>query len=299
MLINKRFQGLLVVMTAVIASSLAYAQDRPDHTTALSQINTLISNDDGALAGGSVLFQLAWKDSGGSSRDFRITNLKYANGYQQDANNYIVDATYTRTFKVSLSGIFQKSWADDPLLPAALIWGHFESGDSFDESAKFLFLRTEKGWILQGYEGGFSVVTSHMEHQAREAIQKQKDEVQRQKDAVQGQKDAVQGLIDVKNACASSQQVKIHDDYRIGRLEDASGGMQRDDKQYGIVPNNGTVVGCLPDIIYKDKMLGYVQNPPRAFCHIQFQYDQFRFVDKIGSKLVSGYYQCEFLSVVK
>jgi hypothetical protein len=298
MLVNKRFhQGLLVVMTAVIASNLAYAQDRPDHKNALSQINTLLSNDDGALSGGgalyegSALLQLTW-NSNGSSRDFTITKPEYVNGYQKDTNNYIVAATYTRMFKVSLSGIFGQSWADDPLLPAVLIWGHFESGDSFDESAKFLFLRTEKGWIIQGYEGGFSVVTSHMEHQAREAIQ-------RQKDAVQSQKDAVQSLIDVKNACASSQQVKIHDDYRIGRLEDVSGRTQQDDKQYGIVPNNGTVVACLPDIIYKDKMLGYVQNPPRAFCHIQFQYDQFRFVDKIGSKLVSGYYQCEFLSVVK
>jgi hypothetical protein len=283
-------------MSAVLASNLACAQDRPNHTNALSQITTLLSNDDGALSGGSALAQLAWKDSNGSSRDFTITKPEYVNGYQKDTNHYIVAATYTRTFKVSLSGIFKKL-ADDPLLPAALIWGHFESGDSFDESCNFSFLRTEKGWIIQGYEGGFSVVTSHMEHQAREAIQRQKDEVQGQKDEVQRQKDAVQSLIDVKNACASSQQVKIHNDYKIGRLEDVGGRMQRDDKGWGIVPDNGQVVGCLSDIIYRGEPWMPAATIP--FCHIQFQYGEFRFVDKIGNKLVSGYFDCRFLSVVK
>jgi hypothetical protein len=287
MLVRKLLcRGLFCIVVLAVASfHLAYAQDRPDHTNALSQINTLLSSDDTALAGGAPLFLLAW-NSAGSSRDFEITNPKYVNGYQKDPNNYIVAATYTRRFKKSLSGIFKKSFADDPLLPAALIWGHFESGDSFDEECKFLFLRTENGWILQGYEGGFSVVTSHMEHQAREAIQKQKEAEAKQKEAeAYGERN----LIEVKNACASSQQLKITDNYRIGHLEDVDGRMLRDDKQYGIVPSNGQVVGCLPDIIYRNKILGYVQVPPVPMCHIQYS---------IGNRLASGYFRCDLLSVV-
>jgi hypothetical protein len=274
-----------IVVLAVASSHLAYAQDRPDHKDALSQINTLLSGDDTALAGGSPLFLLAW-NSAGSSRDFKITKLEYVNGYQKDANNYIVATTYTRVFNVSLSGIFKKSFADDPLLPAAVIWGHFESGDSFDEECKFLFLRTEKGWILQGYEGGFSVVTSHKEHQVREAIQKQKEAEAKQKE---GEAYAKGNLIEVKNACASSQQLKITDNYGIGHLEDVDGKMLRDDKRYGIVPSNGQVVGCLPDVIYRNKILGYDQVPPVPMCHIQYS---------IGNRLVSGYFRCNLLSVV-
>jgi hypothetical protein len=285
MLVRKLLcRGLFCVVVLAVASfHLAYAQDRPEHNNALSQIKTLLSNDDTALVGGSPLWLLAW-NSAGSSRDFTITNLKYVNGYQKDANNYIVATTYTRAFNVSLSGIFKKP--DDPLLPAALIWGHFESGDSFDEECKFLFLRTENGWILQGYEGGFSVVTSHMEHQAREALQKQKEAEAKQKEA---EAYAKSNSIEVKNACASSQQLKITDSYRIGRLEDVDGKMLRDDKQYGIVPSNGQVVGCLPDFIYRNKILGYVQMPPVPMCHIQYS---------IGNRLVSGYFRCDLLSVV-
>src|ERR1700733_12883051 len=73
-------RGLFCIVVLAVASfHLAYAQDRPEHNNAKSQIQTLLSNDDTALVGGSPLWLLAW-NSADSHRDFTITNLKYVNG---------------------------------------------------------------------------------------------------------------------------------------------------------------------------------------------------------------------------
>jgi len=249
------------VVLAFVSFHPAYGIEHPDHTDALNQIRKLLTDD----------------------RYFEITNPKYVNGYVKDANNYIVAVTFTRVFKVSSNAFVNKPnhpkrglcdnstkiFGDAAYLDN--LFGNFEPDDRFDEACQFSFLQTENGWILQDVEGEESVVARHTEHaaqQAEEAAQRQaREAIQKQKEAeAYGERN----LIEVKNACASSQQLKITDNYGIGHLEDVDGKMLRDDKQYGIVPSNGQVVGCLPDIIYRNKILGYVQVPPVPMCHIQY-----------------------------
>lgn len=184
------------------------ATDRPDHKNALTQIMSQLSDP-----------------------SYSITKLQYANGFEKDQNNYIVLATYTRVFKVSAS-TFAKSISDsdNPLVrwaqsvAVSSVYGHFEPGDSFDESAKFRFLRTENGWVLQGFEGDEVIEARHAERaDALDAQKKLLDEQRAQEQKVQQQKaqEAAQvaanaaanererHLIEVKNACASGQQMKI------------------------------------------------------------------------------------------
>jgi hypothetical protein len=69
-----------VVLLAAITVHSAYAADRPNHANALTQISKSIGVEEEA---------------------FDITKLAYVNGYQKDANNYVVSASYTRAWKVS------------------------------------------------------------------------------------------------------------------------------------------------------------------------------------------------------
>src|ERR1035441_520411 len=144
---NKAVLAVIALLLAVstLPSHLAYAQDRPTHKDALSQIITQISDD----------------------RFYEITKPKYVNGFQKDPNNYVVLTTFTRVFKVSSSTYGKSATSDNPLqgfaerLVLSNLYGHFEPGDSFDESAKFRFLRTENGWILQGFEDDEVVENRH------------------------------------------------------------------------------------------------------------------------------------------
>jgi hypothetical protein len=75
------------------------------------------------------------------------------------------------------------------------LYGHFEPGDSFDEACQFRFLRTENGWILQGYEGDEEVVNRHTEGTDALAAQQKRLDEQQQLDA-----QAKQKAIDAANA---------------------------------------------------------------------------------------------------
>jgi hypothetical protein len=266
-----------IVVLAVVSFHLAYAQDRPDHTNALSQIKKLISNDDG-------------------SGSFTITKLVYVNGFQKDISNYIVLTTFTREFKVS-SGTFQKSISsDNPVvswaggMAASVIWGHFEPGDSFDEECQFRFLRTENGWILQGYEGDTVVKNRHTGHadaldaQAKQldAQEKQAQQVRQSNMAIQQQKETELHLTEVHNACASGQQVKVTSTGMVGLMGENNKALW-----YGPAP--GQVVLC-------DAPTQILHFPGRAvehndyMCHIKFS---------SGKQVITGYTLCSALFVIK
>ena len=121
----------------ILAFMSCDSDNAPGHHEALSQIRELISNENA----------------------YTVTKLSYVNGFQKDTSNYVVSTTFTRKFKVS-----SKELANEVgFLMAIKVWaiyGSFEPGDSFDEAQDFLFLRTEKGWILQGFDGGESSVQS-------------------------------------------------------------------------------------------------------------------------------------------
>ena len=124
---------------------------------------------------------------------FKITKLVYVNGFQKDPNDYVVFTTFTRGFKVSSSTYGKSSTADNPLqgwaerLVLSSLYGKFEPGDSFDETCQFRFLRTENGWILQGYEGDAEVVNKHTDGTDALAAQRRLAE-QQQLDAQAKQK---------------------------------------------------------------------------------------------------------------
>jgi hypothetical protein len=164
-------KAVLTVIALLATATSGCHSTQPDHTDALSQIKTLISNDDGS---------------------FKITKLVYVNGFQKDPTDYVVFTTFTRVFKVS-SSTYEKSTADNPIVAFAErlvlsnLYGNFESGDSFDEACQFRFLRTENGWILQGYEGDAEVVNKHTDGTDALAAQRRLAE-QQQLDAQAKQK---------------------------------------------------------------------------------------------------------------
>jgi hypothetical protein len=274
MLIRKLLRrGLLGVVMAVVSSHPACAQDRPDHKNALAQIMSQLSDP-----------------------SYSITRLQYANGFEKDQNNYIVFTTYTRVFKVS-SSTFAKSISDsdNPLVRWAQsvvvssVYGHFEPGDSFDESAKFRFLRTENGWILQGYEGDAEVVNRHTE--IADALDEQKkrlDEqsaqevkVHDQKMAVQEQKNA-EHLTEVHNACASRQEVRVRGEERVGFIDEH-------DNSTWDGPAPGQVVLC--DAPFEMVNAPGVHNYRNdSQCHVRYSN---------GKQVVTGYVFCQFLFVIE
>jgi hypothetical protein len=153
------FLRTLLLTGLVVHAALAVEPDRPDHADALAQIRAFFTNVDANL------------DTG----DFHsITQLKYANGYQEDANHYVVVASYLQTFKVSLSDWLDRD--DQPNLGAdistglmQLKYGQFDAGDSFDEVRSFLFMRTENGWILQQSVGDPTVGAKHVKRHATQS----------------------------------------------------------------------------------------------------------------------------------
>jgi hypothetical protein len=265
-----------IVPLAAVSPHPAYAQDRPNHENAKSQIMNLLSD--------------------GNEESFTITNLKYVNGFQKDTSNYIVMTTFTRVFKVS-SGTFRKSLSsDNPILSvagglaASLTWGHFEPGDSFDEACKFRFLRTENGWILQGFEGDTVVENRHTEHaDALDAQEKRLDEQRAQEKevrdheiVVQQKKEAELHLTEVRNACASGQQVRVTTVGMVGLIEENNHA-----KWYG--PDPGQVVSCdAPAQNYH--IPGRPDQHNDYMCHIKYSK---------GKQVVTGYVNCQFLFVIK
>jgi hypothetical protein len=150
--------SFVLSMLAAVASPIAQAADadRPNHADALAKISSLLS--------------AANPTSYGNNAYSSITNLKYENGYQRDANHYVVVATYTRVFKfspkcISAMAAGKDGKADGPRfvtdLGLAFGYGEFQAGDSFDEARSYNFLRTEKGWILLGPEGNVTVGNRH------------------------------------------------------------------------------------------------------------------------------------------
>ncbi len=280
MLIRKLLcRGLfcLVVSSQLACAAQIPSQDRPDHTTALSQINNLISDE----------------------QYFTITNLVYVkeNSFQQDANNYIVSTTFTRTFKVS-SATLKKSYSDlpspsDSSMPSLVMksqvtllgmlgpiyvdlhYGHFEPGDYFDEAQQFRFLRTESGWILQNDDDSSAtvVVNRHTENaDALDAKAKQDRAAQIQKiDAVQRAANAAADIemkrrnAEVKNACATGRPMRI-----TKSMMGFAGYMQE-----------GLVVVGVPDA-----------NTPVGMCHVKWSIPGTvweRGAFRPGTRIISGY----------
>ena len=253
-------QALCIVMLTAL-SACAAAADRPDHKDALSQILRQINDND---------------------KLYTITKLEYANGFQKDPNDYIVLTTFTRVFKVSSSAFAKAMASDNPIrawaesLVLSKLYGHFEPGDSFDESGKFGFLRTEKGWILQGYEEDPVIETKHTEHaDALDAQKKLLDEQRAQEQKVQQQKaqeaenlrqtklrdESERHLVEVKNACASGQQMKI-----IGYGPVSVTGRQG----VGVLGNflyQGQVVVGMPDDAKSLAVVTASLNPPPSFIN--------------------------------
>lgn len=265
-------RGLLGVVTAVVSSHLAYAQDRPDHTNALFQIIRQISDD----------------------RFYIITKPKYVNGFQKDPNNYVVLTTFTRVFTVSSSTYAKSATSDNPLqgfaerLVLSNLYGHFEPGDSFDESGKFSFLRTEKGWILQ--EGDTVVENRHTGHaDALDEQKKRSDEQRAQEEKVRDREIVVQQqnatelhLTEVHNACASGQQVRVATVGRVGLIDEKNHATW-----YG--PDPGQVVLCdAPAQIYH--IPGRPDQHNDYMCHIKYSN---------GKQVVTGYVNCPELFVIK
>jgi hypothetical protein len=304
MLVRKLLsRGLLGVVMAVLFSHLARAQDRPDHKNALTQIMSQLSDP-----------------------SYSITKLQYANGFEKDQNNYIVLTTYTRVFNVS-SSTFAKSISDsdNPLVrwaqsvAVSSVYGHFEPGDSFDESAQFRFLRTENGWLLQGFEGDEVIEARHTERaDALDAQKKLLDEQRAQEQKVQQLKaqEAAQGaanaaanererhLIEVKNACASGQQMKI-----IGYGNISVQGLQGAgpfDRYLG----SGQVVVGVPDDAKSLAAMEAILNPGPSFINgaVRPKIDllgwlggmcrvQYSVMHANGNRMFSGYVPVERLDV--
>ena len=285
MLVRKLLRrGLLGVVMAVVSSHPACAQDRPDHKNALTQIMSQLSDP-----------------------SYSITKLQYANGFEKDQNNYIVLTTYTRVFKVS-SSTFAKSISDsdNPLVrwaqsvAVSSVYGHFEPGDSFDESAKFRFLRTENGWVLQGFEGDEVTEARHTEHaDALDEQKKRLDEQRAQESKVQQQKAAdaafaeataaanerERHLVEVKNACASRQQMKI-----VGYGNISVQGLQGAGAFGGYIGSGQVVVG-VPDDAKSLAAMAALLNPPplRGMCRVQYS---------VSNRIFSGYVPVERLAII-
>ena len=298
-------RGLLGVVLAVGSFHLAYAQDRPDHKNALAQIMSQLSDP-----------------------SYSITKLQYANGFEKDQNNYIVFTTYTRVFKVS-SSTFAKSISDsdNPLMrwaqsvAVSSVYGHFEPGDSFDESAQFRFLRTENGWLLQGFEGDEVIEARHTENaDALDAQKKRLDEQRAQEEKVQRQKeiDAANAgataaanererhLVEVKNACASGQRMTVvgYGNTPVQGLQGARVGPL--DRYVG----SGQVVVGMPDDAQSLAAMEAILNPGPNFlggvppkidlpgwlkgmCRVQYSVRHFD-----GNRIFSGYVPVERLAII-
>lgn len=158
----------LVILAALICgyASSALAVSRPNHADALNQIRKLL----------------------GSGETYTITNLRYANGYVLDENNYVVVATFTQTFTVSSSEMANMSAAGSlaSFLLSTLVVGDFEAGDAFDLTGEYLFLLTENGWILQGQHGNLQIVGRH----SKNSVGVQQHEQQKENAAI-GKSDSV------------------------------------------------------------------------------------------------------------
>jgi hypothetical protein len=288
----------------LLLAGCGHAQDRPTHKDALDQISKLISED-------------------GST----ITKPVYVNGFRKDSNDYIVLMTFTRNFMVS-SSTYEKSTADNPIIAFAesvalsSLYGHFEPGDSFDEACKFRFPRTENGWILQGYEGDAEVVNRHTPHaDALDEQKKRLDEQRAQEEKVQRQKeiDAAMAqataaanerdrhLVEVKNACASGQQMKVigYGNIPVQGLQGARAGAL--DRYLG----SGQVVVGVPDDAQSLATMEAILNPGpnfiggvppkidllgwlRGMCRVQYSVRHFD-----GNRMFSGYVPVESLGLLK
>ena len=303
-------RGLLGVVLAVVSfpELACSATDRPDHKNALTQIMSQLSDP-----------------------SYSITKLQYVNGFEKDQNNYIVLTTYTRVFKVS-SSTFAKSISDsdNPLVrwaqsvAVSSVYGHFEPGDSFDVSAKFRFLRTENGWVLQGFEGDEVTEARHTERaDALDAQKKLLEEQRAQEHKVQQQKaqevapgaasaaanERDRHLVEVKNACASGQQMKIIGYGNISVLGLQGAGAGALDRYIG----SGQVVVGVPDNAKSLAAMDAILNPPPSFidgavrpraseatflgwlrgmCRVQYSV-----MHANGNRIFSGYVPVERLDV--
>jgi len=253
------------------------------------------------------------------NRYFTITKLKYVNGFQRDTNNYIVSTTFTRVFKVSSKelsnkeGLGKSKSIDENLinemtwdLAIGFMWGHFEPGDSFDEACEFRFLRTENGWILQS--GAQTVIVNrHTEHaDALDAREKQYRDTQRQKaaDAAVAEANAAANererhLVEVKNACASRQQMKIigYGLLAVKGLQGAGpfGGYLGEGQVVVGVPDDARSLAAMADLlgprypnpkIKNAVLLGWL----RGMCRVQYS---------VRNRIISGYVPVERLELVK
>jgi hypothetical protein len=132
------------------------ATDRPNHSDALAQIAAFMTKVDTTLGGDTL---------------YSISNLRYANGYQEDVSHYIVVAAYQREFKVGLRDISNATIDKKPnpdniagvIATGVLLWkyGEFSAGDSFDEARRFRFMQTENGWILANSSDDPDILAKH------------------------------------------------------------------------------------------------------------------------------------------
>jgi hypothetical protein len=131
--------------------------DHPKQSDALAQIRDAMARVDSTLGGDKI-----------SS----VGDFEYSNGYQQDANHYVVVVTYQRIFKVGLQDIANASIDKNPnpdnlggmIATGVFGWmyGQSAAGDWFDEERSYGFLRTENGWVILQLVGDPSVLASYI-----------------------------------------------------------------------------------------------------------------------------------------
>jgi hypothetical protein len=148
---------VLILTGASLYGAHAAEIDRPSHADALNQVMEFMARVDATLGGDQM-----------SS----VSNFKYANGYQEDANHYVVIVNYRRVFKVGLQDISNATIDKTPnpnnlggLLTTGMLsflYGDFTAGDWFEEARSYRFLRTETGWLIVQLVGDTSILASHV-----------------------------------------------------------------------------------------------------------------------------------------
>lgn len=299
MLVRKLLLRNLFCIAVLIAASFhsAYGQNRPNHTDALNQIKNMLSDD-------SIL---------------EITKLVYVNGTQTDINHYLVAVTYTKVFKVSSKTLFDKDGmplknpanaAEGALTILSYLvnagsgnlFGRFEPGDSFDLSCQFIFIGTENGWVLQGPQSYETIVARHTEHaDAVDAQEKKANEAYKTKQAEEAAKaaeaaakDNEHRLVEVKDACASGQQMKIIG-YGLVPVKGLQGA-----GPFGGYLDAGQVVVAVPDDAKSLAAMAALLRPDqdknallpgwlKSMCRVQYS---------VRNRIFSGYVPVERLATI-
>jgi hypothetical protein len=260
-----------IAVLVVASFHSAYGQNSPDHKDALNQIK----NDSGS----------PWISS--------ITKLEYVNGYQIDDNHYVVATTFTRVFKVSSKELYDKDGVyrgkavdkaidENPLAATMAVlqnllvnYGRFEPADSLDEACNYLFLRTEKAWILQGSQGVESIITRHTER--ADAMDAQLEQAQAAEKAKQDEAAAAKMKADVAaySAATDRHTAEIADACSSGRQMIIAG---QGISQPLVDNNRGTIVGY---IATGQVVVGVPDpNARKLLCHIRYT---------VGNRSMSGY----------